>query len=168
MSQPHIICTWTTPQRGLARETSHLYCFWLVVLITGAGSQIRAVRERDLSFQALVVPCSSPSCSLFHVCLEEFLFPTCVQRPEGLPFSLQLPAQLTYSGKLKQVCRACLRAGFPSAPLAPLPARARCREASNAEEPRAACEGQLGPGAGKLHLRNAAPKLISLQEDPGW
>lgn len=136
MSQPRIVCTWTTPQQGLARETSHLYCFWLAVL-TGAGSQIHALRERDLSFQALVVPCSClPSCSPFHGCLEEFLFPTCVQRPEDLPFSLQLSAQLIYNGKLKQVCRVCLGAGFPSAALPP---REQCREESDAEEPQAAC-----------------------------
>lgn len=67
-----------------------------------------------ISFQALV-PCSySPSRSPFHGCLEELLFPTCVQRPEDLPFSLKLPAQLIYNGGLKQVCRACPGAGFSS------------------------------------------------------
>lgn len=165
-SQPHIVCTWTTPQRGLARETSHLYCFWLAVLITGTGSQIRALCEWDLSFQAFFMPCScSPRHSSFHGCLEELLLPTCVQRPEDLPFSLQLPPQLIYNEKLKQVCRACLGAGFPSVALPP---RERCREASDAEEPQAACTGQLGPGAGKPYLCNAAPELISLQEEPGW
>lgn len=72
------------------------------MLVTGAGSQACALREWDHSFQALVVPAvAHPAFPPFHGCLEEFLFPTCVQRLEDLPFSrtnLQWKAEARLQG----------------------------------------------------------------------
>lgn len=152
MSQPRIICTWTSPQRGLARETSHLYCFWLAMLVTGAGSQACALREWDHSFQALVVPAvAHPAFPPFHGCLEEFLFPTCVQRLEDLPFSrtnLQWKAEARLQGL----------------PGDRLPHQWLCHP--ERREQHRGVPGSLGSRSGKLHLCSAAPKLINLQEEP--
>lgn len=65
---------------------------------------------------------------------------------------------------MKQVCRACLRAGFPLA----LPARERWREVRAMQRSPRQRMGQLGLGAGKPHLCNAALKLINLWEEAGW
>lgn len=111
----------------------------------------------EASFQALAVPCSCSS-SPPHLpdCQEDFLFPTldssCVQRPEDLPFSLQLPLQLFHKGELQQACRACLG----QASHRPAPQLQRCREAQGKLV-------QLGSG-GATDSGSAASELINLQE----
>lgn len=102
MSQPRIICTWTSPQRGLARETSHLYCFWLAVLVTGAGSQTHALCEWDHSFQALVVPAVAHSAFPPSVAAwKNFSFPLVCRGLKISPSACNYQ-QCIYSGKLNK------------------------------------------------------------------